>query len=122
MGLLSKIGNPVLDHAVQVLKRASRKAKAPIWLAAAEDLLRSRSRQREVNIGKISRLTKKGDAVLVPGKVLGGGLLSHPVVVGAYSFSQTAATKIQKARGKTFHIPEFIEKYPDGKGVKLLGG
>lgn len=119
---MSKIGNPVLDHTVQVLKRASRTARAPIWLAAADDLLKSRSRKPEVNISKISRLTKRGDVVLVPGKVLGGGLLAHSVVVGAYSFSKTAAGKIRKAKGKAFSIPEFVEKYPDGKGVKFLGG
>jgi large subunit ribosomal protein L18e len=75
-----------------------------------------------VNVGKISRLTKEDDLVMVPGKVLGGGIISHKVIVGAYSFSEKGSWKIQKAGGSPLSLREFVEKFPDGKGVILIGG
>lgn len=87
-----------------------------------EYLSKSSSRRPAVNIGKIARLTKEDDLVLVPGKVLGGGTISHKVTVGAYSFSEKGSWKIQKAGGIAISLREFIEKFPDGKGVILIGG
>ena len=75
-----------------------------------------------VNVGKISRLTKAGDVVLVPGKVLGGGFISHKVVIGAHSFTPSAKAKIAEAGGKALRLPTFVEKYPSGEGVTIIGG
>lgn len=119
---MSKIENPVLNNAIYTLKQAYKKSKARIWLAAIEYLLKSRSRRPAVNVGKISRLTKEDDLVLVPGKILGGGIISHKITIGAYSFSDKALWKIQKAGGKAMSLKDFIEKFPDGKGVILIGG
>ncbi len=75
-----------------------------------------------MNIGKISRLTKEGNVVLVPGKVLGGGVITHKITIGAYSFSEKASLKIQKAGGDNITISEFIKKFPNGGRVILVGG
>lgn len=119
---MSKIENPVLNDVIYTLRQAYKKSNSHIWLAAIEYLSKPRSRRPVVNVGKISRLTKEDDLVLVPGKILGSGIISHRITVGAYSFSEKAFWKIQKAGGKAMLLKEFIEKFPEGKGVILIGG
>lgn len=119
---MSKIGNPVLDNAKILLKRASKQSGAKIWLKASKTLNKSLSRKPNVNVGKIDKLTNKDAVILVPGKVLGGGTVSHSVIVGAYSFTKSATIKIQNAGGKALLIPEFLDSYSSKKGVILIGG
>ncbi len=119
---MSKIGNPVIDSARMMLKRASKSSGARIWLDASRYLSKPVSRKPKVNVGKISRLTKKGDVVLIPGMVLGGGTVSHRIIVGAYYFTKSAAEKITSAGGDALTIPKFLERYSSGKDVNLIGG
>jgi large subunit ribosomal protein L18e len=119
---MNRIGNPVFDSTKLALKRASKSSGAQVWLAASRYLSKSRSRKPAVNVGKLSRLTGKDAAVLVPGKVLGSGILSHPLTIGAYSFTETAKKKITKAGGEALTITEFLARFPSGAGVMLIGG
>jgi large subunit ribosomal protein L18e len=119
---MSKIGNPILDNTRLLLKRASKQSGARIWLKASKTLSKSISGKPNVNVGKIDKLTKKDAIVLIPGKVLGGGSVSHSIIVGAYSFTKSATIKIQNAGGKALLIPEFLENYSSKKGVTLIGG
>ena len=119
---MSKIGDPIFENTIYTLKNAYKKSRAPLWLAVVKSLSKSRSRRQSVNVGKISRLTKDGDVVLVPGKVLGGGVITHKITIGAYIFSENASWKIQRAGGDTLTFIEFIKKFPDGKRVILIGG
>lgn len=119
---MSRIGNPVFENTISSLRKASKSSGADIWLAVSRYLSRPRSRKVCVNVGKVSRLTKNGDVVVIPGKVLGGGDVSHSVVVGAFLFSKAAAEKISKAGGEALTIGEFLNRYPDGRGVILIGG
>jgi large subunit ribosomal protein L18e len=70
----------------------------------------SRSRRAEVNVGEIAAHTKNGETVAVPGKVLGGGSISHSVTVAALSFSSEARAKIEKAGGKAMPLTELSGK------------
>lgn len=119
---MSRIENLVLNSAIHNLRQAYKKSGSNVWFAAMKYLSKSSSRRPSVNVGKISRLTKDGDLVIVPGKVLGGGIISHKLTVGAYSFSEKGSWKIRKAGGSAMNLSEFIEKFPDGKGVILIGG
>lgn len=111
-----------MNSAIHTLRQAYKKSNSPVWLTVMECLSKSSARRPAVNVGKISRLTKEDDLVMVPGKVLGGGIISHKVTVGAYSFSEKGSWKIQKAGGSPLSLREFVEKFPDGKGVILIGG
>jgi large subunit ribosomal protein L18e len=51
---------------------------------------------------------------------LGDGALKHPVVVGAFKFSQTAKAKIEEAGGKCVTIRDLVSKYPKGSNVQIL--
>ncbi|MEM4311987.1 MAG: 50S ribosomal protein L18e [Nitrososphaerales archaeon] len=114
--------NPLRLKLIKLLKRKAKEEKASLWRSVSEFLEKPRSKEIVVNLGKISRLTKKDDLVIVPGKVLGSGNLDHALVIGAYSFSKKAREKIKEAKGKTLSLDEFVEKYPKGSGVLIIGG
>ncbi len=100
------------------IKRAARKSKAKIWMNVLERL----SGKEEMNLGRLAAVTSKDQVIVVPGKVLAGGLIDHPITIGAKSFSKPARRKILGAGGRVFTVDGLIEAYPDGKGVRLLVG
>jgi large subunit ribosomal protein L18e len=103
------------------LKHASTKNDAPIWSKMAELALKPSSIRRTINVNEINKFTKDGDVIFHPGKVLGMGIISHKITVSSFSISNTAAKKIAEAGGKIISYKEIIEKFPTGKGVKVLG-
>jgi large subunit ribosomal protein L18e len=112
--------NPVLRHTSVMLERAARDNKAAVWQVASE-LLSAPSKNRvEINLGRLSRIAKPGEAVLVPGKVLGTGLMDKKVVVGAFSFSANARSKIEASGGSALSVEQFVKKFPKGTGVKIV--
>jgi large subunit ribosomal protein L18e len=112
--------NYILRKTIRQLKKAARVNKARIWRYVAELLERSARKRVAVNIYKINRLTKDGDVVIVPGKVLGVGKLNHRVAVAAIAFSKQAIEKIKAANGRAMHILELVNENPSGSGVKII--
>ncbi len=112
--------NPVLRRTAVMLERAAKEQKAAIWGDAFELLSRPGLNKVEVNVGRISRIANASQAVFVPGKVLGTGLIDKKLVVGAFSFSGSARSKIAAAGGSALSIEQFLKKYPRGSGVKLV--
>lgn len=112
--------NPILRHASVMLERAGKKQKAAIWTEASSLLSSPESIRVEVNLGRISRIAGDGEAIFVPGKVLGTGVIERKVTVGAFAFSDSAKTKIEASGGSALTIGEFLKKYPKGSGVRLV--
>jgi large subunit ribosomal protein L18e len=92
-----------------------------IWSAVASELSKVRRNRREVNIHRLEEHTGDGDVIVVPGKVLGDGSLSHKIDVAAYKFTEGALKKIKEAGGKTMSITELMKKNPKGSNIKLMG-
>ena len=113
--------NPLLRKASVMLERAGKKQRAPIWSHASALLSKPARTKVEVNVGRISRLAEEGEAVFVPGKVLGTGVIGKKVIVGAYAFSKGAKSKIESSGGTVLTVEQFLKKYPKGSGVKLVG-
>ena len=110
--------NKILRTQMVALERKGRKEKLAIWRDAARYLAAPHSTETEVNVGHLSRL---GDGpVVVPGKVLGTGPIDRKLVVGAFSFSSSARRKIEAAGGEALSIEEFLKRFPEGSGVKLV--
>ncbi|MGQ9478562.1 MAG: 50S ribosomal protein L18e [Thermoproteota archaeon] len=103
---------------VPAVSRASK--KYGFWRSVERLLSRPRSRMAEVNVGKIAALTKSGDKVVVPGKVLGKGDIEHSVTVAALSFSSTALSKLRAAGCIVMGIDELAKTEPRGSGVKVI--
>jgi len=113
--------NPVLSDAISNVRNAYKKSKAPIWLAVGDMLEKRGSRRVEVNLSRIAKHTQTGSIVVVPGKVLGSGTIDHKVTLCAFSLSQNAAKKVIDAGGKILSIKEFVEKFPEGSKVTIIG-
>jgi len=112
--------SPILRHASIMLERAGKKQKAHIWTEASSLLSNPASNRVEVNLGRISRISGDGDAIFVPGKVLGTGTLERKLTVGAFAFSAGAKSKIEASGGSALTVGEFLKKYPKGSGVRLV--
>jgi large subunit ribosomal protein L18e len=115
------MSNQIVRQMAKDLKKASTKNDAPIWSKLAEMALKPSSVRRTVNINKINNLTKDNDVVVVPGKVLGTGVISHKITLSSFTISNSAATKILESGGKILSFENMIEQFPTGKGVIILG-
>lgn len=113
--------NIVLKRTIALLKKKAKENNAPIWNAVAELLSKPRRKRIFVNISRINRFSKDGDVIVVPGKVLGSGLINHKITVGAFKFSEAAKRKIEAAGGRCIFIEDLVEEQPKGSGVKILG-
>jgi large subunit ribosomal protein L18e len=116
----SKSTNPVMRELIKELAIKTQKEKAPIWRDLSKRLSRSSSKRAQVNVSRIARYTKKGDIVVVPGKVLGAGSIGHPIVVGAFNFSVQAVKKITSAGGKCITLMEMMRENPKGTNIKIV--
>jgi large subunit ribosomal protein L18e len=112
--------NPKITQLIENLKKKSYQEEAAIWKKLALKLEKSTRRQAEVNLSQINRHTKSDELVLVPGKVLGSGVLDHKVQIAALNFSKTAEEKIGKAGGECLEINQLMEKNPTGTGVRII--
>ena len=109
-----------MQKMVTELKHASRKNNAPIWSRLAKSILKPSSAEKIVNIKKINDFSKESNVVVVPGKVLGMGNISHKITLCSFSISNSAAKKIIESGGQILKFNELIEKYPTGNGVKII--
>ena len=113
--------NQVVIQMAKELKQASAKNDAPIWLKLAKLALKPASAKRVVNLTQINDHTKEGEAIVVPGKVLATGNVSHKITMSSFSISNSAAKKIIESGGTIISFKEMIEKFPTGKGVRIIG-
>ena len=113
--------NTLNDNIKGTLRNAYKKTKAPLWKLLENKIKSSRSHRSEVNINKLDHITKDGEIVVIPGKVLGTGILNHKLTVTSFSISVTAMKKILKAGGKVIPLDEFVNQHPNGQGVRIIG-
>ncbi len=105
---------------INALRKTSTKHDVKIWKRVAELLSRPTRRRPAVNVGKIERHTNDGDVIIVPGKVLASGALTHKVTVAALNASTSARSVIVSAGGSLITINELLTKIPKGKGVTII--
>jgi large subunit ribosomal protein L18e len=112
--------NPEISLLARKLDSAAKKQKAPIWAKVSRMLLGPSRNWAEVNVEKLDRLTKEKDVVLIPGKLLAAGKISHPVEVYAFRATESAKKMILSAKGNVGTISELVEKNPKGTGIHLI--
>ena len=113
--------NPVLIALIHELKKQSIEKEAPIWKDIAIRLEKSNKNWPEVTLNRINQHINEKETALIPGKVLSSGTLEKKVSIAAWSFSEKAIEKINKAGGKTLSIEELMKKQPDGKNIRIMG-
>jgi large subunit ribosomal protein L18e len=112
--------NPRLSKLIFDLKAQSRDQNVAFWRDIAERFEKPARHYAAVNISKINRYTKENEIILVPGKVLGTGVLDHSVTVAALNFSLVAEELINGADGKCMTIEQLMKTNPAGKGVRII--
>ena len=65
--------------------------------------------------------TKENETIIVPGKVLGSGILNHKLIISAYQFSEQALDKLEKSGAKIVPLLELSKEKPDGKKIRIIG-
>lgn len=113
--------NPILFHLIMELKKRSKEQNADIWKRVAVDLEKPTRQRRVVNLSSISRYTKENEIIVVPGKVLGAGSLSHKLTISAFQFSNGAKEKIEKIGAKIVPLLELSKENPTGKSIRIIG-
>jgi len=112
--------NPRLLNLISLLKDASRQNEVNVWRDIASRLEAPARNYAEVNLSKINRYASNGETIVVPGKVLGSGILETSVRIAALNFSQSAETKIREAKGQCLTIEELLRDNPKGRGIRVL--
>jgi large subunit ribosomal protein L18e len=115
-----KSTNPSFVSLIRLLEKKSKENNVAIWRATAEKLSQSKRKRIAVNVSKINKYTKENEEVLVPGKVLGAGIIDHPATVAALDFSDQARAKIIGAKGKCLTLSEIIEVNPKGANIRII--
>lgn len=79
------------------------------------DVARRMRTCKGVNIYKIERLSKNGDVIVVPGRVIGDAKMSKKVKIYAYAFSKSAGKSIKDAKGTTHSMEELLKAKEMGR-------
>lgn len=96
------------------------KTKIKIWKDISRKLSGPRRNRVKANLYRINKWTKKGDIIIVPGKILGMGDLDHTLIIACLESSKSAKKKIESSGSKLISIEELVEQNPRGSGVKIF--
>ena len=97
--------NQYTRELIQDLRRESSQQKVGLWKRIANDIEKP-SRQRRV---------------IVPGKVLGSGILNHGLTVAALEFSEKAKKIIEQSKGKAITISELLKQKVKTSEIRIIG-
>ena len=73
-------------------------------------------RRVEVNLYDLDMYTKPDENVIVPGKILSTGKISHKVNISAMEFSQKALDSLKQSKCNIVDIEEMLSK----KNVRII--
>ena len=90
------------------------------WDLVAHVLSVPRKRKVEKNLSDLDKISKEGDTLVVPGKVLGKGTVGKRIRVYAFAFSAEALRKLKESKCEVLLIEEAMQKNPKYEGVKLV--
>ncbi len=112
--------NPEKYELRNELKELWLKTNKKIWKRLMNEIEKPTRLMRIVNVSKFEKLCEKDEKIVVPGKVLGGGELTKPLFVIAFSFSESAKKKIEASGGKWMLLKDYIKKNPDAN-LRIIG-
>ncbi len=113
--------NQNLRELIRELKRRSIEEKVKLWKRIAIDLEKPSRQRRIVNLSRINRHTKDNETIIVPGKVLGSGVLEHKLAIAAFDFSNSAKEKIKSSGSELISIEELMKNPVKGRRIRIIG-
>ena len=116
---MSSKTNPRLQSLIAELRTVAGESDAGVWRDIADRLAKPRRTHAEVNLGRIERYAREDETVVVPGKVLGSGVLETNVTIAAVDFSSTARRKIGQV-GDAVSLEEALDSNPEGSNVRVI--
>jgi len=94
--------------------------KSEAWVGIAGMLSGPRRNKTCINLEQISKNSKAGETIVIPGKVLSQGEIDKKVKVIALSFSEKAKEKLLSAKCEVSYILDEIKSNPSAKGIKII--
>ncbi len=113
--------NPRLTSLITTLESVARESEANVWKDVADRLAKPGRTHAEVNLSRIERYADGDRTVVVPGKVLGSGVLQKEVTIAAVDFSGSAERKIEAANATVRRLEDELDQNPDGRNVQVIG-
>lgn len=102
------------------MKAKNGSKKSAFWERAYGLLGKPRRSKKGINLSRLCAITKDGDIVLVAGKVLGSGRLTHKLTIACEGASASASALLKKAGCKLQSIAQLRKENPKGTGVMLI--
>jgi len=112
--------NLFLRKLITKLKKVAKEENAPIWRVVAYHLEKPRRKKVIVNLNKLEKLAKEGETIIIPGKLLGGGLLTKKLTVVYFSASKEALNKLKKSGSKGITLEEYLKENPKGSNTRIF--
>ena len=91
------------------------------WKRIASDLEKPARQKRSINLSRINRYSNDKETIIVPGKVLGSGVIDHSITIAAFAFSKSALEQLKQRNCSVISIKELMEKNPKAKDVRIIG-
>ena len=107
-------------NSINLVKTIASAKKNKNWLRVAGILSSPRRRRINMNIGEISKKSREGEDIVIPGKILSQGEINKKIKIAALNFSKKAEEKLKKEDCEIITILEEIKKNPEMKGLKIL--
>jgi len=102
---------------LRLLAEASRKDHYPkLWKRVHNLVAVPERRRTSVNLYKIERYSKENDNIIIPGKVLSNGEITHRVNIAAVEFSEPALKRLKEANCRIVELKEML----NSKNVKVI--
>ncbi|MHA1933424.1 MAG: 50S ribosomal protein L18e [Promethearchaeota archaeon] len=108
------------NYYVRKLIRDLWKTKIKIWRKISKKLSSPRRNKVTPNLYRINKKTKENDVIVIPGKILGMGELSHTLTIACLECSNSARIKINSSGSKLISIEDLLHENPKGSGVKVF--
>ena len=111
--------NEVLQRLIFDCIEASREHDAPVWRTVANTLSSPTRDHPTVNLSDLNNVTTD-EIIVVPGKVLGGGVLTQDdITVAAHKFSSSAKQRINED-GDAYTLRQLLNDNPEGSNIRII--
>lgn len=104
----------------ELVKLVRKLKKNKGWIEVANLLSYPRRKKIARNIDEINKEAENNITIVVPGKLLGKGIVDKKIKVVAFSFSHEALRKLKEKHCEALLIEEELNKNPQGKGLKIV--
>ncbi|MEK6833360.1 MAG: 50S ribosomal protein L18e [Nanoarchaeota archaeon] len=111
---LERKSNSVLAETIMEAK------KNDAWVGIAGILSGPRRNRICINLEKISKNSKAGETIVIPGKVLSQGEIDKKIKIVALNFSEKAKEKLLSAKCEVVSILNEMKLNPSAKGIKII--